>query len=259
MRHRLPFQANFRQVRLGILAVNALRVCFPLIRRTSWQAGRACLIFLFAALAIARAAAAAPDGQAIDRAVEQVYGSGQYQTELPKERKLELPQIKPLQLPQMVIEVLRVLFWTLIVVGVGLLLFYLARVAPDAWRRLRGEPRVASPVAATITLAAAEDVAAGDLAEIDSLARAGRYAEAVHALLLHGLLLLRQQLGLQLAPSLTSREILHVPALPQLSRQALEVIIAAVELCHFGARPADEALYRRCRERYQQIAVGARQ
>jgi hypothetical protein len=220
---------------------------------------RLCPILLLAALAIARSAAAAPDAQAIDQAVQQVYSSGQYQTELPKERKPELPQIKPLRLPEMVIEVLRVLFWTLIVVGIGLLLFYLARIAPDAWRRLRGDPRVASPLATTILPGAAEDVAAGDLAEVDGLARAGRYAEAVHALLLLGLFILRRQLGLQLAPSLTSREILHVPALPQLSRQALEVIIAAVELCHFGARPADEALYRRCRERFEQIAVGARQ
>jgi hypothetical protein len=220
---------------------------------------RACLIIMLAALAIARVAAAAPDAQAISQAVEQVYSSGQYQTELPEQRKPELPQLKPLRLPEMVIEVLRVLFWALVVVGVGLLLFYLARIAPDAWRRLRGESRVAPPLAVAIAPGAADDVAAGDLAEIDSLARAGRYAEAVHALLLHGLLLLRRQLGLQLAPSLTSREILHVPALPQLSRQALEVIIAAVELCHFGARPADEALYRRCRERYEQIAVGARQ
>jgi hypothetical protein len=231
----------------------------PLIWRPSWRAARACLIFLFAALAIARAAAAAPDAEAISQAVEQVYSSGQYQTELPKVHKPELPQIKPLRLPEMVIEVLRVLFWALVVVGIGLLLFYLARAGPDAWRRLRGKPRPASPLTVAIAPGAAEDVAAGDLAEIDSLARAGRYAEAVHALLLHGLLLLRRQLGLQLAPSLTSREILHVPALPRLSRQALEVIIAAVELCHFGARPADEALYRRCRERYEQIAVGARQ
>ncbi len=92
------------------------------------------------------------------------------------------------------------------------------------------------------------------LDEVDRLAAAGRYGEAIH------LLLLRTITGLtgssaSLAPSLTSREILaHVPFRPG-ARDELAGLVDAVEVSLFGGRAVAPSEYLDCRARFDRFAT----
>jgi hypothetical protein len=153
----------------------------------------------------------------------------------------DLPQLQPtshvplhfsLHLPD-------ALAWLVVGVALAVLLYCLKDVR---WRRAAdaGEPTpppVGSAAAAADHLANAEDEA-----------RAGRFARAMHEVLLEGVRLVRARTGGRVADSLTSREILRQAPLPEPGRTALQAIVAGVEWTHFGARPATLADYRACRE-----------
>ncbi len=80
--------------------------------------------------------------------------------------------------------------------------------------------------------------------EADALAAAGRFAEAVHALLLRTI----QALGshMPVPRALTSREIEARAGLPDSARAAFGDLVEAVELTRFGGRSADADDYARC-------------
>lgn len=199
------------------------------------------------------AAEATPE--AVQQAVERVYGSDSYQTELPQEQPPEIRE--PLQIPDIVKDILRILFWTLLIVGALLLLFFLINALPSLQARLRrrGATEDAASVGPIFTDADREqlDLALG---EADRLARQGVYGEALHLLLLYCLSEMRRRFGLGLPPSLTSREILGLSVLPEIRRTGLSVIVSAVEVSHFGGRPVDEATYLSCRERCEDVVLG---
>jgi uncharacterized protein DUF4129 len=234
------------------------------IRRAGGQAAAviralSLLLPLAALLALAGAASARADadGKAVAEAVERVYASGKYQTEMPDKKPLELPEYHRWTLSEGVLQVLRVLFWTLAGVGVFLLLVYLANALPPLAARLQ---RARRKDAAGVTIAAIVDLdreRLGDvLAEADRLARQGAFGEALHLILLHCLNELRQRLGMGVPTSLTSREILRLAPLPDVRRGALSTIVSAVEISHFGGRPVDEATYRLCRQRCEDVVLG---
>jgi len=85
--------------------------------------------------------------------------------------------------------------------------------------------------------------------EARALAAAGRFGEAIHALLLETLEALSR--ASRLAPSLTSREILARVPLPERAREALGALVLAVELSRFGGARPGEADYRACLERFE--------
>lgn len=80
--------------------------------------------------------------------------------------------------------------------------------------------------------------------DAERLAAEGRFAEAVHALLLRTIDALSRQDAVPRA--LTSREILARSRLPEAARGALSDLVAAVEVTRFGGRPADATDYARC-------------
>lgn len=101
-----------------------------------------------------------------------------------------------------------------------------------------------------------------ELDEIERLARAGAYAEAIHLMLLRALEALRHRLGTSWAKSLTSREITRRAELGATDRRALKVLVGAVEICRFGGQNANEQVYHTCLDHYRLIgaeggAVGA--
>lgn len=109
-----------------------------------------------------------------------------------------------------------------------------------------------------VTVAAAAIATPGEaplppLDEIERLARAGAYAEAIHLMLLRALDTLRRRLGTSWAKSLTSREIVRRSELPGTDRQALKVLVGAVEICRFGGQQANEQIYRACLDHYRSI------
>ena len=82
----------------------------------------------------------------------------------------------------------------------------------------------------------------------ERLAAAGRFAEAIHVLLLETLSALSR--AAQLAPSLTSREIVARVPLPARARDALSGLVLAVEVSRFGGAAAGERDYHACLERF---------
>ncbi|MEZ4432677.1 MAG: DUF4129 domain-containing protein [bacterium] len=89
------------------------------------------------------------------------------------------------------------------------------------------------------------------LTDADRLAAAGRYAEAVHALLLRTIEALARRVPVPRA--LTSREILDRAALPEDARAAFAELVAAVELTRFGGRRAAADDYTRCVDCFDRI------
>jgi hypothetical protein len=193
--------------------------------------------------------------EAVDKAVERVYGARDYQTEMPQEQPVETFQ--PLVIPDIVKEIIRIVFITLLVVGGVLLLFFLVNALPTLRERLKRRAAGDEPIGATPIASDADrerlEVA---LAEADRLARQGAYGEALHLLLLYCLNEMRRRFGLGLPPSLTSREILGLKALPEIRRTGLSVIVSAVEVSHFGGRPTDETTYQLCRQRCEDVVLG---
>ena len=90
----------------------------------------------------------------------------------------------------------------------------------------------------------------GPIDDAERLAAAGRYAEAIHVILLRFLGELRYSAQVTMSDASTSREILRSGAVPPTMRGGLATVIGAVELCHFGGRDADEKLFRHCAEAY---------
>lgn len=91
--------------------------------------------------------------------------------------------------------------------------------------------------------------------EADELARQGRLAEAMHALLLRSLIEVRKRLNVSFADSLTSREILKALSLPERGKQALADIIGRVEPVYFGLSPAEQNDYAACRASYEALTA----
>jgi len=153
---------------------------------------------------------------------------GGYQAALPDApapHAFDLP-LGPLEL------LLRTLAWSALAVAVVLAAAWLARRLARAPADVEvPDAPAAAPVAFPIESA-------------EALAGEGRFAEAIHALLLDTLEALTR--AARLAPSLTSREIAARAPLPAGARAALSDLVAAVERSRFGGAPAGEEDFRAC-------------
>jgi hypothetical protein len=177
--------------------------------------------------------AAADAAAALRERAAAILRDGGYQATLPRDpaapRPFDLP-LGPLEL------LLRILLWTAAAVAVALAVSWLARRLSHATADVEAsEAPPATPVA--IPIASAE-----------ALAREGRFAEAIHALLLETLEALSR--AARLAPSLTSREIVARVPLPARAREALAGLVAAVERSRFGGAVPAEEDYRSCLGRF---------
>jgi hypothetical protein len=139
--------------------------------------------------------------------------------------------------------------WIVIAIAVGVLLYAFRDLIP-IWRA-----GAAGTWAADET--ALDEASPGKEAVIieaaDELAAHGRFVEAMHMLLLHGLAHIRARLDQQFSDSLTSREILYSSNLPEAARASLRDVVNRVELTYFGKRPAALADYTACRESFHAL------
>ena len=103
---------------------------------------------------------------------------------------------------------------------------------------------------------ASEEAIAIPIASAEALAAEGRWAEAIHALLLKTLEALSA--AARLAPSLTSREIVARVRVAPRAREALAGLVLAVEVSRFGGAAADATDYARCLERFHQFLASYR-
>jgi hypothetical protein len=160
------------------------------------------------------------------------------------------PEIEPL-VPPVVSGLANALSHLLIVValagGLALLIWMLPRrrarepVAPGT-----GQSQVRSPAPRAVP-------------DHERLAQQGRFAEAIHALLLRAFVDLGRRTsapGLAASRSSTSREVLHSTS-PEL-RQALAPLVGSVERVHFGAGSAGIEDYTACVGQYRSFAAACR-
>jgi hypothetical protein len=194
---------------------------------------------LAAGLALTVGLVAAQSPQEIQALAEQVIRRLDLQTEFPVE-------LVPRPLFTLPAEVL----WLVIIIAIGVLLYAFRDLIPG-WRTRRdggwaademdyGGGRAGSPAAA--------------LGAADQLAAEGRFVDAMHVLLLHGLATIRERLDEQFADSLTSREILRSTRLSEAGRTSLRDIVSRVELTYFGRQPAALADYVACRASFNALA-----
>ena len=207
-------------------------------------------------LALLLASLAAAPAADVARALDKVYGAGEYQTELPGAASMaDSAQSNPARLTteQFLLDlgpladVLRVLVWAGAVVGVLLAVMYVAkRLFPGALGDFGLEEPGAEPTAA---------LSDAPLRDAQALAGEGRFSEAIHVLLLKTFEQLLRVRGVGVAPGWTSREVLDRASYPGHAREALAGLVGAVETCTFAGRPASEDDYRICADRFRQLAA----
>lgn len=91
--------------------------------------------------------------------------------------------------------------------------------------------------------------------EADELAGQGRYAEAMHVLLLQSVGEMRLRLRVPISVALTSREILDRIALEPEAHDALSDIIGRVEISYFGTHEPGRDEYSLCRASYSTLVA----
>ena len=162
------------------------------------------------------------------------------QTELLRQPE---PFVRQISLPPEVL-------WFVVIVGIAVLLYAFRDMIPalrpgrdGAWApdEAGGAELEAQPPA--IALGAA-----------DALALQGRFAEAMHVLLLHALAVIRRRLDEPFADSMTSREILRSRQLPDSLRSPLREVVGRVEWSYFGEHPAAGEDYAACRTSFATLA-----
>jgi len=99
-------------------------------------------------------------------------------------------------------------------------------------------------------------MARGLLEEADALARAGKFAEAVHLLLFRSIEDIQTRLEGGVPKSLTAREIGDLQHLPERAKHGLGPIIVIVERSFFGGREVDADGWQEARASYQDFAFG---
>lgn len=216
------------------------------------SAVRSCLAgLILAVLTLPAVVRAAPDPGETAQAVA---ASLDLQTQLPV-AKPEAPELrdapdapgKPWKLTG---EVAQVILYAALAVGIALVLYTLRDHLPSL-----GAPRLAARRPDAVAQAAAVERMVEAQIEADDLAGQGRYAEAMHALLLRSLTEMRRRLQVSFADSLTSREILRVLDLPELGKLALADLIRRVELVYFGLHVAGREDYTACRASYEGLTA----
>jgi len=145
-----------------------------------------------------------------------------------------------------------------IVVG-ALVLYILYRLAmaygPDIVKWRPGKKPEKPLLQQAVTWRPTEIQARQLLKESDALAAQGRYSEAVHLLLLRSIEDIQERRAGLVRPTLTSREIAMLRALPGPARQAFNFIARVVERGRFAALPIGADDFRACRQEYEAFAL----
>ena len=150
----------------------------------------------------------------------------------------------------------RALFWVVIAIAAaGLVWLVIDRVRHGRWWRYRrradlaatdGEEDVWTPDAAP---------ARAWLREADALAAQGRFAEAIHHLLLRSIDDIAQRRPRLVRPALTARDIAQAEAIPSAARSIFGDIAALVERSLFGGRALAADDWAHARDRYARFAL----
>lgn len=218
------------------------------------RAARAALALFLLAAAPIPALADAPRAE-IESEIKRLAASGRYQMEMPTPEPPPPPRqranLQPFELSDLG-------QFALIVVVAALVVYALFSLATRRPAPRKGALRKGAVVAraAPAPEAPTEEALADAESRARAAAREGRYAEAIHILLLGAIGHLRERDARATARSLTSREILDRvfgrDGSPE-GRRALAALVLAVEISRFGGRAADFEAFTRCHEAYQAL------
>jgi hypothetical protein len=211
-----------------------------MVRTTAARGGTrlrhgAFVIAAVAALAVHRAAAAP-----IERDPQSIASSTIHRLDLQTEVTREA-ELFHLRLPPEMV-------WLIIIVALAAVLYSFRDLIP-LFRSSRGDSWTDEAMTADLERRNPGLV----LAAADELAAEGRYAEAMHVLLLRGLADIRARLDEPFADSLTSREILRSTRLPDRARDSLRDVVGRVEFTYFGEYPAGQQDYAACRTSFNAL------
>jgi hypothetical protein len=196
-------------------------------------------LFAAAATLVGTGRLAAQTPQQVQQAADDAIRKLDLQTEFPRGTE---PLNFHLDLPPEVL-------WIVIAIALGVLLYAFRDLIP-IWRSGTGGTWAEDESALGETSPGNEAVI---IEAADELAARGRFVEAMHMLLLHGLAHIRARLDHQFSDSLTSREILYSSNLPEATRASLRDVVTRVELTYFGLRPAGLTDYTACRESFSAL------
>lgn len=146
----------------------------------------------------------------------------------------------------------------LVLVTLAILLIWtvVERVRHGRWRVPFRRKRVAAETSEDEPAWAPEAAPARAwLREADELAAQGRYAEAVHHLLLRSVEDITKRRPKLIRPALTSRDIAAAEAIPVAARDMFAGIARIVERSLFGGRDVDEAGWSEARTAYADFAL----
>ena len=184
--------------------------------------------------------------QRVEESRDRILASERYQTDRPEPLDIEV-DIEPFQVPHWLVEAI---VWTIVAIAAVMIAVFLFNAFQNrSGLKLNRDSAQAAPQRVdTPVRAQRKAIDARTLEEADALAAAGRFAEAIHLLLLVAMDHLRRDLGPRIAPALTGREILHLAALPQALAAPLGRMVSLSEIKHFGGREAAGPDYALCRQ-----------
>ncbi len=202
------------------------------------------------------------DKQSFDQAYEALIDSERFQTEFAEPPAPET--VEPAEPPDWLLWLLdffgetggvwQGIFWIVAALLAAVLLFFIGRFLMQAISDRKPGGRGGEEEAEDWR--PEESAARSLLAEADTLAKDGRFAEAAHLLLYRSLEDIENRLPDFLRPALTSRDIARSETLPDQARGAFASIAQVVERGIFAARPVDAAGWDEARGAYERFALG---
>ncbi len=198
----------------------------------------------------------ARDSAEIADSRDRVLADSRYQTARPEPEKPDETDL--LRIPPWLVDTV---LWTAGIIVGAIVLYFLVSLLIEllggrSLLRLKRDTGAAGPAVIETPVALDRETRQRTLAEADALAAKGRYAEAIHLLLLVAMERLRRELGPRVAPALTSREVLALAPIPEAAVDPLSRMVALSEIKHFGGRAADAPDYRSCRRDFITFSGG---
>ncbi len=131
-------------------------------------------------------------------------------------------------------------------------------LAARGWKRPAADSEPPPNVARIEPVEPPETASTGsDVPDAEALARAGRFGEAIHALLLRALDLVVRKTGTELPTASTSREVLRTAKLPEEMRAPLRVLVQGTERAVFARDPLGSRDFEFCRDAFTRLGAAA--
>jgi hypothetical protein len=178
--------------------------------------------------------------------------------------QFDFPRYHPPVTPQWLVELLKSLAriwphsryvgyfgWAVVIVAALIFLALIGReIHRRGWLRWNRVRKSEAPIEWRPPPQAARDL----LREADRLAAQGKFAEAVHLLLLRSIEHISEQIPNLVRPAMTSREIGALRQLPGAARAAFVAMTRVVERALFAGFEIAAADFAQCREAYERFA-----